>query len=74
MQHTSVAPSFRSLSETPFAWLWNCVGIGTMVFWGGSIFRRPTFSIIGVRCYLMLSLLGLLSIFREDVMHRDDLC
>lgn len=69
MQHTSMAPSFISPQETPFAWLWNHIDIGTKVFWGGFIFRWLAFSIIWGRCYLMFSLLGLLSIFREDVMH-----
>jgi len=32
--------------------------------------KQPTFNIPRGRCYLMLSLPSLLSIFREDVMHR----
>jgi hypothetical protein len=47
--------------------LWNCIGIGTMVFRGGSILWWLMFNIKGRRCVLMLSFLGLLSIFREDV-------
>jgi hypothetical protein len=70
MYHISMALSFRLLPEATFAWLWNRVGIGTIMFLGGSILRWPAFNIQGGRSNLMLSLLGLLSIFREDVVHR----
>lgn len=67
--HTSMAP-LRSPPKTPFAYLWNCVGFNPMVFGGGSIFKWPTFSIKGERCDLLLTLLGIMFIFRKDVVHK----
>jgi hypothetical protein len=65
-----VVLSLRVHLEAPFTWLWNHVGIGTIMFWGGSIFRWLVFNITGKRYYLMLSLPSLLSIFMADVVHR----
>jgi hypothetical protein len=70
MQHISSGSFFQTLLEATFAWLWNHVGIGTMVFWGGSIFRWPHSTLMGGRFDLMLFSSGLLSIFKEDVVHR----
>jgi hypothetical protein len=66
--------SFIPLLEATLNNLWNCVGVGDMVFTGDYIFTIwPTFNIKGGSCDVIASLQGLLFRLRWDAENRADL-